>query len=153
MEPGMELAIALLVIGLVLMFFEVLLPGLVLGVCAVLSLFASVAVAYSNTDYGTIFLIIALVSLAVFTIGFVYWFPNSYMGRNLISTSTVGDFGIDFSDLINQTGSAYTNLRPSGKATIGDQRVDVVTEGTMIDKDTPIRVVTVEGNRVVVREA
>ena len=149
----MELAIALLVIGLVLMFFEVLLPGLVLGVCAVLSLFACVAVAYSNTDYGTIFLIIALVSLAVFTIGFVYWFPNSYMGRNLISTSTVGDLGIDFSDLINQTGSAYTNLRPSGKATIGDQRVDVVTEGTMIDKDTPIRVVTVEGNRVVVREA
>ena len=54
--------------------------------------------------------------------------------------------------MINQTGSAYTVLRPSGKATIGDQRVDVVTEGAMIDKGTPIRVVTVEGNRVVVRE-
>ena len=47
---------------------------------------------------------------------------------------------------------AYTNLRPSGKATIGDERVDVVTEGTMIDKDTPIRVIAVEGKRVVVRE-
>ena len=149
----MQLAVALLIISFVLMFFEVLLPGMVLGACAVLSLFASVAVAYSNTDHGNIFLIIALGSLAVFAVGFVYWFPKSYMGRNLISTSTVGDFGIDFSDLINQTGSAYTNLRPSGKATIGDQRVDVVTEGTMIDKDTPIRVVTVEGNRVVVREA
>jgi len=30
--------------------------------------------------------------------------------------------------------------------------LDVVTEGTMIDKDTPIRVIAVEGNRVVVRE-
>ena len=148
----MELAIALLVIGLVLMFFEILLPGLVLGACAVLSLIASVAVAYSKTAHGTIFLIIALVSLAVFAIGFVYWFPNSYMGRKLISTSAVGDLGIDLSGLINQTGSAYTVLRPSGKATIGDQRVDVVTEGAMIDKGTPIRVVTVEGNRVVVRE-
>jgi membrane-bound serine protease (ClpP class) len=74
------------------------------------------------------------------------------MGRKLISTSAVGDLGIDLSGLINQTGSAYTILRPSGKATIGDQRVDVVTEGAMIDKGTPIRVVTVEGNRVVVRE-
>ena len=148
----MGLAIALLVIGLVLMFFEVLLPGMVLGTCAVLSLFASVAVAYSNTDHGTVFLVIAIGSLAVFAIGFVYWFPNSYMGRKLISTSAVGDLGIDLSGLINQHGSAQTNLRPAGTAVIGNRRVDVVTEGTMIDKDTAVRVVAVEGNRVVVRE-
>ena len=148
----MQLAIALLVIGFVLMFFEVLLPGMVLGACAILSLIASVAVAYMNTDHGNIFLVIALVSLAVFAVLFVYWFPNSFMGRKLTSTSTVGDLGIDLSELVNQTGSAYTNLRPSGKATIGDERVDVVTEGTMIDKDTPIRVIAAEGKRVVVRE-
>jgi membrane-bound serine protease (ClpP class) len=148
----MYLAIALLLIGLVLMFFEVLLPGMVLGACAILSLIASVALAYANTDYGTVFLIITLVSLVVFTIGFVCWFPNSYMGRKLTSTTAVGDLGIDLSGLNNQTGTAYTDLRPSGKATIGDQRIDVVTEGTMIDKDTPVRVVAVEGNRVVVRE-
>jgi len=148
----MYLAITLLIIGLVLMFFEVLLPGMVLGACAVLSLIASVALAYANTDYGTVFLIITLVSLVVFTIGFVCWFPNSYMGRKLTSTTAVGDLGIDLSELNNQTGSAYTDLRPSGKATIGDQRIDVVTEGTMIDKDTPVRVVAVEGYRVVVRE-
>ena len=91
----MYLAIALLLIGLVLMFFEVLLPGMVLGACAILSLIASVALAYANTDYGTVFLIITLVSLVVFTIGFVCWFPNSYMGRKLTSTTAVGDLGID----------------------------------------------------------
>ena len=148
----MELAIALLVIGLVLMFFEILLPGMVLGICAVLSLVASVVVAYSTTDHGNIFLVIALVSLAVFAIGFVYWFPNSYIGRKITSTSTVGGLGIDLSGLINQHGSAQTNLRPSGTVVIGNRRVDVVTEGTMIDKDTAVRVVAVEGNRVVVRE-
>ena len=148
----MEMAIGLLVISLVLMFFEVLLPGMVLGACAILTMIASVVVAYMNTDHGNIFLIIALVSLAVFAVGFVYWFPNSSMGRKLTSTSAVGDLGIDLSELVNQTGLAYTNLRPSGKATIGDERLDVVTEGTMIDKYTPIRVIAVEGNRVVVRE-
>ena len=76
----MQLAIALLVIGFVLMFFEVLLPGMVLGACAILSMIASVALAYANTDYGNVFLVIALVLLMVFTLGFVYWFPKSHMG-------------------------------------------------------------------------
>ncbi|HJN90723.1 MAG TPA: hypothetical protein QGG93_10360, partial [Verrucomicrobiota bacterium] len=71
----MEMAIALLVISFVLMFFEVLLPGMVLGACAILSMIASVALAYANTDYGNVFLVIALVLLMVFTVGFVYWFP------------------------------------------------------------------------------
>ena len=147
----MTLAITLLVVGLALLFFEILLPGIVLGAFAILSLIASVVVAYSNTDHGNIFLVVTVISLILFAVGFVYWFPNSYIGRKITSTSTVGDLGIDFSGLINQTGSAYTVLRPSGKATIGDQRVDVVTEGMMIDKDTPVKVIAVEGSRVVVR--
>jgi membrane-bound serine protease (ClpP class) len=80
------------------------------------------------------------------------WFPKSAMGQKLASSSAVGDLGIDLSQLLNQTGSAYTDLRPSGKAVIGDDRVDVVTEGAFIEKDHPVRVVAVEGKRVVVRE-
>ncbi|MBC8242949.1 MAG: hypothetical protein H8E20_01030 [Verrucomicrobia bacterium] len=148
----MEMAIGLLVIGFVLMFFEVLLPGMVLGACAILTMIASVVVAYLNTEHGNIFLVIALVSTAIFTVCFVVWFPKSAMGQKLASTSAVGDLGIDLSGLVNQTGSTYTDLRPSGKAVIGDDRVDVVTEGAYIEKDRPIKVVAVEGKRVVVRE-
>ncbi|HAH98667.1 MAG TPA: hypothetical protein DCO70_04980, partial [Verrucomicrobiales bacterium] len=104
------------------------------------------------TNYGNIFLMLALVSTTVFTVCFVVWFPKSAMGQKLSSTSAVGDLGIDLSELINQSGSAYTDLRPSGKAVIGDERVDVVTEGSYIEKDQPIKVVAVEGKRVVVRE-
>ena len=148
----MEMAIGLLVIGFVLMFFEVLLPGLVLGACAILTMIASVVVAYMNTDHGNVFLIVALVSTAIFTVCFVMWFPKTAMGQKLASSSTVGDLGIDLSELVNQTGSTYTDLRPSGKAVIGEDRVDVVTEGAFIEKDRPVKVVAVEGNRVVVRE-
>ena len=148
----MEMAIGLLVTGFVLMFFEVLLPGLVLGACAILTMIASVVVAYMNTDHGNVFLIVALVSTAIFTVCFVMWFPKSTMGQKLASSSAVGDLGIDLSGLVNQTGSTYTDLRPSGKAVIGEDRVDVVTEGSFIEKDRPVKVVAVEGNRVVVRE-
>ena len=151
----MTLAITLLVVGLALLFFEILLPGLILGTCALLTLAASVFVAYTETEeilYGHLFLGITVVSITSTVIWFIKYFPSTKMGRQLASTSTVGDLGIDFTDLINQTGIAYTDLRPSGKATIGDQRLNVVTEGSFIEKDNSVKVIAVEGNRVVVRK-
>ncbi len=52
--------------------------------------------------------------------------------------------------LLHKTGVATSDLRPSGFATIEGRRVDVVTRGELLDKDTQIRVIQVEGNRVVV---
>jgi len=54
--------------------------------------------------------------------------------------------------LLDQTGTALSALRPAGTAVINGKRVDVVTEGQMIDPGTPVRVVAVEGMRVVVRQ-
>jgi membrane-bound serine protease (ClpP class) len=58
----------------------------------------------------------------------------------------------DGSDLVGQTGTAHTDLRPSGIATIGTRRVDVVTDGQWISSGAPVKVLEVEGNRVVVRK-
>ncbi len=52
--------------------------------------------------------------------------------------------------LASKTGRALTSLRPSGRAQIGAAIVDVVTEGDFIDAGSSIRVVRVEGNRVIV---
>jgi membrane-bound serine protease (ClpP class) len=62
---------------------------------------------------------------------------------------TSGPAGLDA--LLSREGTALTPLRPSGTAVIDGKRVDVVTEGEMIDKDKPVRVIKVEGGRVVVR--
>ena len=45
-----------------------------------------------------------------------------------------------------------TDLRPSGTSSIKDERVDVVSEGSFILKGTRVKVVKVEGSRIVVRE-
>jgi membrane-bound serine protease (ClpP class) len=41
-------------------------------------------------------------------------------------------------------------LRPAGIARIDGRRVDVVSRGEMIESGSPVRVLSVEGNRVVV---
>lgn len=51
---------------------------------------------------------------------------------------------------LGQRGTTATQLRPSGGALFGDKRVDVITSGEFIDANTPIRVTSVSGNRIVV---
>lgn len=53
---------------------------------------------------------------------------------------------------MGKTGITLTNLRPAGTARIDGRRVDVVSRGEFIEKDKPVLVIAVEGNRVVVRE-
>ena len=58
----------------------------------------------------------------------------------------------DKSSLIGKDGVVLTELRPAGTALIEDKPVDVVSEGTFIKKEAHIRVIAVNGSRVVVRK-
>ena len=54
-------------------------------------------------------------------------------------------------DLIGVEGVAATDLRPSGVGIFLDERVDVVSESEWIASGTPVRIVSAEGYRQVVR--
>ena len=88
-------------------------------------------------------------------IGVFCWlkfFPESRIAGLFISRRTVGELGVTKPELLHRTGVAITQLRPSGTAFINGKRVDVVTEGGLIEQGASIKVVAVEGLRVVVRE-
>ena len=52
--------------------------------------------------------------------------------------------------LVGKHGTTQSPLRPSGIALIDGKRVDVVSEGEFIDRDTAIEVTHTEGARIVV---
>lgn len=54
-------------------------------------------------------------------------------------------------DLVGLIGIAVTDLRPAGTALIGDERIDVVTEGPWIEENTRVEVLRAESYRHVVR--
>jgi membrane-bound serine protease (ClpP class) len=55
------------------------------------------------------------------------------------------------SSWLGRVGRATTPLRPAGIAEIDGERIDVVSEGEMIEAGTTIVVSRVDGNRIVVR--
>ena len=142
----------LIAVGLLLLFLETLLPGLIAGAIGMLLLAGAVVYAYLEMGIrtGNLTLLVVCISLVIATILWVRFFPDSAIARLFVSTSMVGNIDAEKPELLDQTGVAFTDLRPAGTALINGKRVDVVTEGGYVSKNTPLRVIEVEGMRVVV---
>jgi membrane-bound serine protease (ClpP class) len=59
----------------------------------------------------------------------------------------------DYSHLVGVAGEAVTDLRPAGRALIGNQLIDVIAEGVPLDRGAPVVVVAAHAHRVLVRAA
>lgn len=149
----MALVVTLILVGLGLLFLEVILPGMIAGIIGFFCVVSGVVYAYMELGLrpGNTVLLFTLVALIIGTILYIKFFPTSAMARLFISTRTIGNVDAEKPQLLGQSGTAFTALRPAGTALINGQRIDVVTEGGFIEKGAPVKVVAVEGMRVVVR--
>lgn len=150
----MALIVVLICAGLLLLFLESLLPGMIAGMVGFFCLVGSVAYAYieMGTRTGN-FVLVAVLGLVVLAL--VLWikfFPESAVARMFVSHRQIGTVHAEKPELLDQIGVTQTILRPAGSALINGRKVDVVTEGGFIEKGKPIKVIAIEGLRVVVRE-
>ena len=68
------------------------------------------------------------------------------------TTSAIGYESAEVrSDLVGKHGPAITDLRPAGTALVGDERIDVVSESEWISAGTPVKILSAEGYRHIVR--
>lgn len=72
--------------------------------------------------------------------------------RTLSSRDGVTSQALNLESLIGKQGTAVTDLRPSGKALMEGKKVDVVTRGDYISKESKIIVIQVTGNQVIVEQ-
>ncbi len=145
--------IILLIVGIILLIMEIFLPGIVAGLAGLVCLIIGVVLGYTQFGLLTGNLILLGVGVTLLAGGFwwIKYFPDSRWASHLISSGTSGEIGTEQPRLVEQTGVTHSALRPSGTAIINGKKVDVITEGDLIPRGTPIKVVAVEGMRVVVR--
>ena len=99
---------------------------------------------------GIVGAIIGLVLLAKLMIKTKFWeqltAPDTQKKEDGYS-NTLG-----WESLQGETGIADTDLHPSGWVRVKDQRIFVVSEGEFIEEGKEIKILSVDGNRVLVRE-
>jgi membrane-bound serine protease (ClpP class) len=151
-------SLALLVLGFLLILLEVfVIPGFnIFGVFGFGSLCVGVLYAYKTMGVWPATAIAATAILGtIFLVRFII--RRRTWQKLILQSDTSRTDGYDASQqniahLMDKTGQTQTPLRPSGRALIEDQLVDVVSEGEFIDRERPVIVVEISGNRVVVRE-
>lgn len=151
----------LLALGLIFIILEVFIPSLgLLGMLAACSIITGGVLAYIE-DPGGIFLGYVLVSVVLIPTIMIFAlkiFPKTPIGKHFTlagpsfnpKEAQAVEKGID--ELVGKEGETITPLHPAGIAVIDDRRVDVVTRGEMLEKECRVRVIKVEGNRIVVEE-
>lgn len=153
-------AVLLFLVGLILLLVEVLVtPGFGLtGVGGLLAIIFSVFMTAPSGEQAVISLVIAILGTIILLALSVKFLPTRKVWRRLIlNTKLEKETGyvapqLDLLKFLNQEGITVTPLRPAGIAEINGERVDVVSEGAFIPPGMPVKVVNVEGSRIVVRQ-
>ena len=156
MTGKLLLPIVLQLLGVVVIIAEFILPSMGLLTVTALGLFGySLYTVFAKVSpmAGFTFVVIDICLIPVLVI----------VGTKLLAASPVTlRSSLDAKDgtrsqppeweaLIGVTGTAVTDLHPAGSATLNRKRYDVVSQGSFIDKGTALVVVSVEGNRIVVK--
>ncbi len=150
--------IGIFLAGVLCIVIEMLAPtvGLLAGL-GVAAMLYSVVFALGGT-MNAVGSLVAAAAIAVLVFALIVKrLPSSKLWRRLVlHDSTTTESGYVSAEtrveLVGCTGRAETELRPSGRALVAGQPVDVVSEGAFIGKGTPVVVVSVNGSRIVVRE-
>jgi len=154
--------------GLVLLVLEIfVIPGFgIAGALGIAALVAGIALSMLGAGNSAqllmlvagrvVFSLLAALLASLFLLRFM---AKSPLGRKLVlETELAAGQGYaspprDDAQWLGKTGTAWSPLRPAGIADIAGQRLDVVSDGELIEAGTSILVTRVDGNRIVVKRA
>lgn len=148
----------LIFVGLILMVVEIFTPGFTLaGWLGGLCFFFAIVLGASSFAQAVWLTLLLLVLLVVF---FLLLWRSASKGKIsktpiiLKESATNEKYFEDHIDndiYLGREGVVVTTLRPSGVALIDEKKVDVVSDSEFIQSGTKIRVIKVDGYKVVVQ--
>ncbi len=150
--------VLLFIAGVILILLEIFLPGGIIGLLGLGAIIASLFLAAGSFTVMAVSLLIAsAVSITAFILlTRVLGKRMKFFKKLILNDSTNTESGYvsnqTRTDLMGKVGITFTPLRPSGTVIIDDERLDVVSEGSFTEKDKKVKVIKVEGSRIVVRE-
>jgi len=161
---GLEIIITVL-LGLALIALEVfVIPGFgVAGVAGVAALLAGIYFSFPDASSALNSLAASLLAAIVLAVVLLRFLPRTRAWQRLVLETRIEEAEEDrqFREAVTgeeglltpgRVGRALTALRPAGTIEVGERRFDAVTEGEFVEAGSPVRIVLVEGRRIVVRK-
>lgn len=151
--------IILFIIGIGLIITEFFIAGGIAGVIGTLAIIGSIIMAGGSPMQMGISVLIALAIATAGTVIIIKFFGKKLhlLNRMVLMDATDTESGyvsnVNRVELIGQLAETITPLRPAGSVEFEGERIDVVSEGSYIDKGKNVIIVKVEGSRIVVRES
>tara|TARA_B110000483_G_scaffold68050_1_gene85037 strand:- start:1922 stop:2389 length:468 start_codon:yes stop_codon:yes gene_type:complete len=150
----MTLIATLFVVGVILMGFEVFIPGGILGVLAGLAMLAGSALAF--IDFGVSGGLVASAIAVAMLVGMLYFeikiLPKTTFGRRLFLTAAVDGVSslIRDKDYVGSEGITLTPLGPSGYIEIDGKRHEAFSRSGFLEAGIPVQVVGTDNFRLIV---
>lgn len=151
-------SIILLVIGFGLLVAEFIIPGGVAGFLGIAAILGSILLAGGDLKSTAIAVLIAMIVATVGMVIVVKFFGKrlDLFKRIILTDATDTESGYvsttNRPELVGKIARTVTALRPSGTIKLDDERIDAVSEGRFIDNGKDVKIIKVEGSRIVVRE-
>ena len=151
--------IILLLLAIALTVLEAFIPSAgILSVAAALAFIGAIVTAfmYGGLKAGTFFLITTGILLPLLIWLLIRLWPKTPIGRRILIQPPREDEILSpryaaKKQLIGRHGIALTAMLPAGAIRIEGRTIDAISEGMTIEKNTPIEVIAVRGNHLVVR--
>lgn len=159
------MAVLTLALGLALLAAEVFIPsgGVIMtaaGIVFIISVWSAWQ-AWGKPGELTLFLIYIAALVVLFPSvlgGAFYVFPRTEYGRRMMNPPSLDEMEPFVAEterltrLIGKTGTTLTRLGPGGMVLAEGERMHAESEGMLILTDTPVRVLALKGNRLLVRQ-
>ncbi len=151
--------IVLFFLGLILLILEAfVIPGFgFAGILGLISMGGSIILSYASSGQGLASLGISLAwSLFLVSLAFQYLRRSQFLNRIILKTTAESEQGYSavpvYQQCLGKTGIVVHPLRPAGVMELENgQRLDVVSEGAFIPIGQRVKVIEVEGRRILVR--
>ena len=144
-------AIITLVLGVGLIVLEICLPGFgVPGISGTILTTFSLLVMVNYIGWGTLLVAVGILLLLGCVLLIVSRSAKKGKGRFVLHSSiNQQQEQAEERVMPEMHGVALTDLHPSGIASFGEKKTDVVTQGEFISKQARIKVIEADGNRIV----
>ena len=153
------LAPAIFFLGIVLLAIEIfVIPGFgITGILGILGIVAGIFMSFgiNNIAQATLVVFVSLIADIILIIILARFILKSKGFKNIVAleTDTAGyHSSVSYDNLLGCEGITDTFFRPSGNIIINDKKYDAITEGEFINKGVKIKVILVEGNKIVIKE-